>query len=84
MSASASASRCGASCQISVAASPARSAARSVPNADRRAAERGGGKPRNRNGSGGRPDSTSAVSAAFGPGTAPTGSPSASAARTSR
>ena len=83
-SARVAASRCGASYQIRVADSPARSAARSVWNPASRAADRGGGNPSTRNGSGGRPDSTSAVTAAFGPGTTPTASPAAMAARTSR
>ena len=74
----------GASCQISVADRPARSAARNPLNALRRAASRGGGNPRNRKGSGGRPDSTSAVTAAFGPGIAVTGRPAAITARTRR
>src|SRR5208337_1902597 len=79
-----SAKRCGASCQTSVADSPARSAARSRANAARRAAARGGGKPSIRQGSGGSPDTVTAITAAFAPGTADTAAPSAMAARASR
>ena len=69
MSASAAARREGPSKKISVASSAAHCA-----SARRRAAERGGRNPANRNRSGGRPDRISAVSAAEGPGAAVTGS----------
>ena len=69
MSASEAARRDGPSKKISVASSAAH-----CTSARRRAAERGGRNPANRNRSGGRPDRISAVSAAEGPGAAVTGS----------
>ena len=78
MSARLAASRRADSKKISVAGTVASAARKS-----RRAERRFGGKPANRNRSDGRPDNSSAVAGADGPGRQVTGSPRAVASRTS-